>query len=637
MFTLSVQAQEVLFTVGNQGITAEEFKAVYLKNKDVGKVVDPKTPEEYLDLYIRFKLKIAEAYAQQRDTAGKFIKEFEGYRTQLAKPYLSDPGSEEALIKEAYDRLNQEVRAAHIMYALEANALPSDTARVYNEMLSLRNQIIKGKLTFENAARTKSADTWSAKQGGDLGYFTAFNMVYPFESGAYNQQVGEVSMPVRSQFGYHLIKTTDKRIARGTVRVRQIFFAASEKSTEAEKQRAERSAREIHDRLENGENFLNLTSYSEDRRTKDKQGEMPEFGLNKMMPSFENAAFSLVNPGDYSEPVRTNIGWHVIQLIENIPTPDFPSLKKEIKAKVKRDSRSKLGAARFVKTLRKVHEFKIVEKNYKKTVALIDLDKFAKGKWEVPKLKSDRLVASFADQKITQSDVLQFWSINQTPSSRESAKEYLRLLFDVHSNDKLIAYEDSQLENKYPAFRNLVREYREGILLFDLTQEEVWDKAANDSLGIYEHYQKVKGNFTWEDRVSYKLWITNNEKDAKRITKWVAKEKVEKLNEFLKENEALAVAVSSGTGEEKDEDVFRVFWETTPGVYGPVVYESGFAVVQIIDFLPAGPKSLNEVKGLVIASYQNELERIWIASLKGKFEIEVNENIKKRLFEELSK
>lgn len=637
LFTLSAQAQEVLLTVGNQQITAEEFKAVYLKNKDVGKAVDPKTPEEYLDLYIRFKLKIAEAYAQQRDTASKFIREFEGYRTQLAKPYLSDPGSEEALIKEAYDRLNQEVRAAHIMYALEANALPSDTAKVYNEMLSLRNQILKGKLTFENAARTKSADTWSAKQGGDLGYFTAFNMVYPFESGAYNQQVGEISMPVRSQFGYHLIKTTDKRTARGSVRVRQIFFAASEKSSEAEKQRAERSAREIYERLENGENFINLVSYSEDRRTKDKQGEMPEFGLNKMMPSFENAAFTLENPGDYSEPVRTNIGWHVIQLIEKIPTPDFSSLKKEIKAKVKRDSRSKLGAARFVKTLRKIHEFKVVEKNYKKTVALVDLDKFAKGQWEVPKVKTDRIVASFADQKITQSDVLQFWSINQTPSSRESAAEYLRLLFDVHSNDKLIAYEDSQLENKYPAFRNLVREYREGILLFDLTQEEVWDKAANDSLGIYEHYQTVKGNFTWGDRVSYKLWITNNEKDAKKISKWVAKEKTDKLNEFLKENEALAVAVSSGTGEKEDEDVFRVFWETKPGVYGPLAYESGFAVVQIIDFLPAGPKSLNEVKGLVIASYQNELERLWIASLQEKFEIQVNEDIKTKLFEELSK
>ena len=637
LFTLSAQAQEVLLTVGNQQITAEEFKAVYLKNKDVGKAVDPKTPEEYLDLYIRFKLKIAEAYAQQRDTAAKFIEEFEGYRTQLAKPYLSDPGSEEALIKEAYDRLNQEVRAAHIMYALDPNALPSDTARVYNEMLSLRNQILKGKLTFENAARTKSADTWSAKQGGDLGYFTAFNMVYPFESGAYNQQVGEVSMPVRSQFGYHLIKTTDKRTARGSVRVRQIFFAASEKSSEAEKQRAERSAREIYERLENGENFIKLVSYSEDRRTKDKQGEMPEFGLNKMMPSFENAAFALENPGAYSEPVRTNIGWHVIQLIEKIPTPEFAFLKKEIKAKVKRDARSKLGAARFVKTLRKIHEFNVVEKNYKKTVALVDLDKFAKGQWEVPRIKPDRIVATFANQKITQSDVLQFWSINQTPSSRESAAEYLRLLFDVHSNDKLIAYEDSQLENKYPAFRNLVREYREGILLFDLTQEEVWDKAANDSLGIFEHYQKVKGNFTWEDRVSYKLWVTNDDKDAKKISKWVAKEKVDKLNEFLKENKALSVAVSSGTGEKEDEDVFRVFWETTPGVYGPLAYESGFAVVQIIDFLPAGPKSLNEVKGLVIASYQNELERLWIASLQEKFEVQVNEDIKTMLFEELSK
>ena len=172
----------MLFTVGNQTVTAEEFKAVYEKNKGVGNAIDPKTPEEYLDLYVRFKLKIAEAFDQQRDTAAKFVKEFGGYRAQLAKPYLSDAGSEDALIKEAYSRMSQEVRAAHIMFELASSALPSDTLRVYKAMMELRDEIEGGKLSFEDAARSKSADTWSAKQGGDLGYFTAFNMVYPFES-----------------------------------------------------------------------------------------------------------------------------------------------------------------------------------------------------------------------------------------------------------------------------------------------------------------------------------------------------------------------------------------------------------------------------------------------------------------------
>ena len=172
-----LNAQEVLFTVGNQSITTEEFKAVYEKNKGVGAALDPKTPEEYLDLYINFKLKIAEAYAQQRDTATGFKNEFGGYRAQLAKPYLSDQGAENELVRQAFERMQEEVRAAHIMIALEANALPSDTLKAYKQLVELRKSILSGKTKFENAARETSADTWSAKNGGDLGYFTAFNMV----------------------------------------------------------------------------------------------------------------------------------------------------------------------------------------------------------------------------------------------------------------------------------------------------------------------------------------------------------------------------------------------------------------------------------------------------------------------------
>lgn len=627
---------KVLFSVGNQEVTAEEFKAVYEKNKGVGNKVDPKTPEEYLDLYINFKLKIAEAYDLKRDTSSKFVNEFEGYRAQLAKPYLSDSGSEEALIKEAYSRMKEEVRASHIMIALENTALPSDTVKVYKELMNLKKEIESGKLTFEEAARTKSADTWSAKRGGDLGYFTTFSMVYPFESGAYDIGVGEISLPVRSQYGYHLIKTTDRRKASGTVRVRQIFFSANEKADLNAQQRAERSANEIYSRLEQGESFVKLVSFSEDRKTKDTQGEMPEFGLNKMMPAFEEAAFALDNPGDFSKPVRTNIGWHVIQLIEKKPIASFEELEKEIKSKVKRDSRSKLGAAKFVKDLKRNYEFEVQEKNYLRTVKLVDKETFTKGQWKAPEPSRDRVVATFADQKITQSQILGFWEQNQKPGREDGVDEYLKLLFNVVSNDIVIGYEDSKLEEKYPAFRHLVREYKEGILLFDLTQDEVWNKAATDSIGIFDHYEKIKNNFKWEDRVKYTYWVTNDLKSAKRIAKWANKSKIEKIEALLKEEEALSIAVQSGLSEQMDEPVVQALWQTAPGVYGPTELNGGYAVIQVLEFVPSAPKELKEVKGLVIASYQDELEKMWIASLKEKFDVYVHQEVKEQLFNSLA-
>ena len=632
---VKAQSEEVLFTVGKIRVTPEEFKAVYEKNKGIGNNIDPKTPDEYLDLYINFKLKIAEALERQLDTSSKFIKEFGGYRTQLAKPYLSDSGSKKRLSKEAYKRMQEEIRASHIMYEMASSALPSDTIKVYTAMMQLRDDILNGKISFENAARTKSADTWSANRGGDLGYFTAFNMVYPFESGAYNQDIGKISKPIRSQYGYHLIKTTDRRQESGTVRVRQIFFAAGERANKEEKDRAQRSINEIYQRLENGESFLDLVTYSEDRKTKNRGGEMPEFGINKMMPAFEIAAFDLQQPGDYSAPIQTNIGWHVIQLIEKKPLPSFESLEKEILAKIKRDNRSQLGAAKFVKSLKMDYDFTVNERDYKRALALVNRASFAKGNWQIPKVRYDRVIATFADEELLLTELLEFWSINQKPMQESSVNEYLRLLFDVHANDKIVGYEDSQLENKYPDFKNLVREYREGILLFDLTQEEVWDKAAKDSLGIYNHYEKVKFEFSWEDRISYKLWLTGDKKIARKIYKRASSNKIDKLKKLLEDNEALTVVVSEGVAERKDDIVFNTIWENEQGVYGPVAVGDDFAILQVFNFIPASPKALNEVKGLVIASYQNEIENAWITKLKEKFQVDINKKVRDRLFQEL--
>lgn len=631
-----LNAQEVLFTVGNQSITTEEFKAVYEKNKGVGAALDPKTPEEYLDLYINFKLKIAEAYAQQRDTAAGFKNEFGGYRTQLAKPYLSDQGAEDELIRQAFERMQEEVRAAHIMIALEANALPSDTLKAYKQLLELRKSILTGKTKFENAARETSADTWSAKNGGDLGYFTAFNMVYPFESAAYDLEVGDLSMPVRSQYGYHLLKLLDRRSASGNIRVRHIFFASNGKSSLQEQQRAERSANEIYGRLEGGEDFISLLEFSEDRKTKDAMGELPEFGINKMMPGFEEAAFALEAPGDYSAPVETSIGWHVIQLIEKKPLPSFDELKSELKKKVKRDTRSRLGATRFMKRLKTEYNFDIDERWLGRTMNLVDKNAFGTGTWAMPALSRDRIVATFANEKIYQSEVLEFWTKNQNQSSEAVRVEFLRVLFNAYSNDRMIAYEDGQLESKHADFRNLVREYKEGILLFDLTQEAVWNKAAQDSAGIATHYELIKEDYRWEDRIRATYWVSTDEKLAKKISKWTAKNKSEKVQALLENEDALSVAVQNGTYEQDDNSVIEAVWQQESGIYGPVKLDNGsFAVVQIDEFIPSAPKALNEIKGLVIASYQDALEKEWVSALKSKFEVNVNEIAKSALFEEL--
>jgi peptidyl-prolyl cis-trans isomerase SurA len=382
---------------------------------------------------------------------------------------------------------------------------------------------------------------------------------------------------------------------------------------------------------------MDLLEYSEDRRTRDKMGELPEFGINKMMPAFEEAAFALENPGDYSAPVQTSIGWHVIQLIEKKPIGTYENLEKELARKVKRDSRNTIGAKRFVKQLKHDYGFKVDERGYAYAKKLVDMEAFSAHAWELPKRYQDRTVATFANQSVKVGQLLEFWANNQQVEIGGKGDEFLRLQFNTLCNDKIVTYEDSQLEKKYPEFRNLVREYKEGILLFDLTQDEVWDRAAQDSAGLALEYNSIKSNFMWDDRITFNYWVCKDEKDAKKIAKWLSKNKREKVDELLESQDALNIAYSSGLAQQKDDQVLAELWQFEKGVYGPSQLEKGgYAVLLVESTMKSRPKAFNEIKGLVIASYQERLEKMWIESLRQKFKVEINEEVRAFVLEELN-
>ena len=281
---------QTLFTVGEKAVSVDEFLYVYGKNKDIGNQIDPKTPEEYLGLYIAFKRKVAEAEALGRDTLAAFLTEYNTYYRQLLKPYLTDKTVDEGIVKEAYARMATDVRAAHIMLDLPENALPDDTAKVYKQILAIRDRLNRGE-SFETIARQQSSDSYSAVNGGDLGYFNVFNMVYPFENACYNAEVGQMVGPVRTQFGYHLIKVLDKRPARYRMTAAHILLLDSEERPNAE---AQKKIQDIHKSLQAGEEFTTLVrKHSQDQSSLSRGGQLPTFGLNKMLPEFEEAAFSL--------------------------------------------------------------------------------------------------------------------------------------------------------------------------------------------------------------------------------------------------------------------------------------------------------------------------------------------------------
>ncbi|QCR23387.1 peptidylprolyl isomerase [Pontibacter sp. SGAir0037] len=494
--------EPVIATLGSQTISASEFQYVYKKNNEGNEdAYSRQSVTDYLDLYTNFKLKVLEAEGRGLDTTMAFKRELEGYKEQMAQPYLTEKSVTDNLVREAYERLKKEVNASHILISLPADADPQDTLAAYNRVLELRNRVLAGE-DFAKLARENSQDPSAAENGGNLGYFTAMQMVYRFEDAAYKTAPGDVSMPVRTRFGYHLIKVNDVRSANGEVKVAHIMVRATPGMPKADSLAAKQRVDAIYKRVQRKENWEKLTAeFSEDANSSGNGGELPWFGTGRMIPSFENAAFALQKEGDVAKPVLTPYGWHIIRLIEKRGLPSFEDMEQSLRAKVAKDSRSELNKTAFLKRIKAENNF--TENEAAKTAALGKVtDELLQGKWNydaADKALKQNLF-SIQGKNYTVGDFFAYAKAEQRPRTTGTAPHAFSLLYDNYVNKALLDYEKANLEQKYPDYRMLVKEYHDGILLFQLMDEKVWSKAVEDTTGLKTYFEQNKEKYKWGER-----------------------------------------------------------------------------------------------------------------------------------------
>ncbi|MDX5347035.1 MAG: peptidylprolyl isomerase, partial [Hymenobacteraceae bacterium] len=496
------EQQAVIETIGTQPVYTSEFAYIY--NKNNGNSENAYTREslnEYLDLYTNFRLKVMEAESKGLDTTAAFKRELEGYRQQLAQPYLTEKSVTDKLVKQAYDRMQQEIRASHILLTLSPDADPKDTLAVYNQVMDLRKRIVAGE-DFEKIASEYSQDPSAKDNKGDLGYFTALQMVYPFEDAAYNTPVGQVSQPVRTRFGYHLIKVKDKRQAQGEVKVAHIMVRAQPGMPKADSVAAKQKIDEIYKRVQKNEDWDKLVSqFSEDASSAQNGGELPWFGTGRMIPSFEEAAFALKSKGDVSQPILTPYGWHIIKLEDRRSLPAFEDMEPTLRSKVAKDSRSELNRAAFLKRIKQENNF--TENADAKTLVLNKADQsLLAGNWQPNFSDKEKNMTLFSikDKKYTVQDFVNYVQNSQKPGKNTSAAHAMQLMYDGFAESSLINYEKENLENKYVDYRMLVKEYRDGILLFQLMDEKVWSKAIEDTAGLRAYFNANRDKYMWDTR-----------------------------------------------------------------------------------------------------------------------------------------
>lgn len=633
--------KKVLMTIAEEPVTVKEFMDVYGKNNVNNQVIDQKSLEEYLELYINFKLKVKEAESLKMDTAKAFLEELEGYRKQLAKPYFTNEKVSEALLKEAYDRKLQDVRASHILLRLDKNALPEDTLRVYQKAMELRKRILAGE-DFADVAAEASEDPSArdreeipGKQSfrpgnkGDLGYFSVFDMVYPFENGAYNTPVDEISMPVRSDFGYHLIKVTERSTATGTIEVAHIYLSLPINAPDSLDQEKSERIQRIYEEIKGGMKFEEaVKAYSEDRGSAQRDGKLSKFTVNRIVPEFVETVKTL-EVDEISKPVRTVYGYHIIKLIGTEAPGSFEEEKAKLSERLAKDSRAQKSEQAVIAQIKKENGFKANEANLQSFISQLD-STFVSGKWEASEgLSNDNSLFKLGKKNYTNTDFIAFVKSKQSKQENLNAAQYARQLFAQFTDQSCLDYEDSQLERKYPEFAALMEEYRDGILLFDLMDKEVWSKAVKDTTGLEAFYEAHKNNYMWGERADATVYTINKEDDVAHV-KAILETGLsdEALLKRLDQDSIRSVRIKTGKFEKGDNNfVDMTEWKTGLSDELKTNVDKGSVFVRIHKVLAPEPKALDEARGIITSDYQTELEKQWVNRLREKYPVTVNQKI----------
>ena len=617
----------VLFTVGTTPITVSEFKYIYSKTNGKKADFSQKSLQEYLDLYVKFKLKVQKAKALKLDTIPSLKRELDGYRSQLASSYLLDKEVLDDLVKEAYERLQTDVGISHIFISTA-----EDEASALEKILIVENKINTGKINFEAAAKKYSEDPATAAEGGYLGYITAFSLksFYEIESAAYTLNTGDLSKPIRSKYGYHLVKVNDKRPARGEMEAAHIFIGVQDKANEAA---AQKEIRRIYKALQGGMKFKDAAGkFSQDRATKGKGGSLGIISIkNKLDKAFEETIFRLKADGDYSQPFRSAVGWHIVQRVKKRELGSLDQMNRGLKERIKRDSRFKVVQERFVERIKKENNFKEIANTLETFESGLD-ETFLTYQWKYTKSDVNAPIFTIGDQQTNVSDLVGFLSksggIRVRQAKNSTAKKVFATLYKDFVHQRLMKYEESQLPVKYPDFKSLMREYEEGILLFEATNILVWGKAAKDTVGLKQFYENNKKEYTWEERVEVTTYQMANEhptklKAARRLAK---RKKSEKVLAVTNKAQKILNATTKTYEKGQDKKVDALKWRK--GFVGDNIVE-GDAVyfLKVEKVIEARPKSFQDARGYVIADYQEFLEKEWITNLRIEYPVKIEQDV----------
>lgn len=625
VFVSNIYAQSneenVLFVVDDEPVYVSEFLRVYNKNLDLVQDESQKDVDEYLNLFTNYKLKIKEAITLGLNEKDSYKRELNTYRTQLAKSYITDSKVTDALIEEAYQRISYDIKASHILIKIPENASPEDTLVAYKNISKLRDRALGEG--FDKVR--KEVHNGQTVFGEDLGWFSGFRMVYKFESVAFNTPVGKISQPFRTQFGYHIINVQDRRESRGERTVAHIMVINKEGDSLAEK--PEDRIQDIYKKLNQGEDFEALAKqFSDDKSSAPKGGMLSPFSSGQISaPEFEDAAFGLNNIGDVSQPFKTQYGWHIVKLYNKKLIPPFDDIKPELEQKVKRDSRSKLIDEALHNSLKEKYKINNEQPALTYFVSILNDDYF-KRTWSLPAdFTGNKPLLKIGNKQLAYTD-FGIYLVNQqrNTQSKSSLKSLVAKQYEAFVNSNLVTYQEANLENESEEFANIVGEYRDGLLLFDLMETTIWNAAKTDSTEIQNYYSAHKNNYVLPKRIDAVVASSAKQKTLKKVSKLLQQGMaLDQIKSLVNSNDEVQVIFTSDIMDASHQALPKDF-KFKKGVSKVMNHNNAFVVVNVKEVLPETQKTFDEAKGAIISDYQTFKEENWINELKEKYKVKVN-------------
>jgi peptidyl-prolyl cis-trans isomerase SurA len=619
---------QTLFTVDANEVSKDEFLKAYNKNNNNQKPSE-KSYRDYLDLYIRYKLKVRAAYEARLDTLPTQRTELQNFRAQVAESYLKDETSLDRLIKEVFERGQSDIALSHILFAFPKNPTPADTLKAYEKATAAYALLKKGK-KFAEIAREYSDDPSVQRNGGSVGFVTVFTLPYELEGLAYSIRPGQYSKPFRTKGGYHIFRNDGERKALGRIRIAQILLPFPPTPTVVSRDVVRQRADSVYNLLVHGADFaLTARAISGDNLSYQSAGELPEFGIGRYDSAFEAVAFGLDKEGGISAPFASAYGYHILKLLGRKPFPhQFDEASAaQIKQQVLNDPRIEVSRKALLNKIEQQTNFQRAD------VAELDLWAFTDSVARNTGLNSFRglnystVLISFARQSYILKEWLDY--ARSIRGQRAGGSQANKDLFERWIERMALDYYRNHLEDYNKDFAFQLTEFKEGNLLFEIMQRRIWDKASVDSAGIRNYYEAHKDKYSWDASADALLFTCKSQQVADALKSRLMAHPVTAWRQMT-DSGATSIQADSGRYDlaqipNPDKTALDAPMYT-PFSTNAADNSVSFAYILTV-YRTRSPRNFRDARGFVINDFQNWMEDQWIAELKKKYPVKVEEKV----------